>query len=59
MARLLRIEYPGAVYYVIQAIFIDDRDRTTYLQKVGDQSSLPILQDQPSSVPDDSVDVAC
>jgi predicted metal-dependent hydrolase len=25
----------------------------------GDQSSLPILQDQPSSVPDDSADVAC
>src|SRR6266849_5355747 len=41
MARPLRIEYPGAVYHVItrgnnrQAIFTDDRDRTTYLQKLG------------------------
>jgi REP element-mobilizing transposase RayT len=65
MARPLRIEYSGVVYHVItrgnnrQAIFTDDRDRTTYLQKMGDQSSLPILQDRPSSVPDDSADVAC
>ena len=65
MSRPLHIEYPGVVYRIItqgnnrQAIFIDDRDRTTYLQKVGDQSSLPILQDRPSSVPDDSADVAC
>ncbi len=40
MARPLRIEYPGAVYHVIargnnrQAIFADDHDRTTYLQKL-------------------------
>lgn len=40
MARPLRIEYPGAVYHVIawgnnrQTIFADDRDRTTYLQKL-------------------------
>lgn len=65
MARPLRIEYPAAVYHVItrgnnrQAIFTDDRDQTTYLQKMGDQSSLPILQDRPSSVPDDSADVSC
>lgn len=41
MARPLRIEYPGAVYHVItrgnnrQAIFTDERDRITYLQKLG------------------------
>jgi hypothetical protein len=31
------------------------------LQRIimGDQSSLPILQDRPSSVPDDSADDAC
>lgn len=40
MARPVRIEYPGAVYHVIcrgnnrQAIFNDDRDRTTYLRKL-------------------------
>lgn len=41
MARPPRLEYPGAVCHVIargnnrQAIFADDRDRTTYLQKLG------------------------
>lgn len=41
MARPLRIEYPGAVSPVSaqghnrQAIFTDDRDRTTYLQQLG------------------------
>ena len=40
MAHPLRIEYPGAVYHVIargnnrQALFADNRDRTTYLQKL-------------------------
>ena len=41
MARLLRIEYPGAVYHVIcrgnnrQAIFRDDGDRKRYLEKLS------------------------
>lgn len=40
MARPVRIEYPGAVYHVItrgnnrQAIFKDDQDRETYLEKL-------------------------
>lgn len=40
MARPVRIEYPGAVYHVVcrgnnrQAIFKDDHDRTTYLEKL-------------------------
>jgi len=40
MARPVRIEYPGAVYHVItrgnnrQAIFKDDHDRKTYLEKL-------------------------
>jgi REP element-mobilizing transposase RayT len=41
MARPIRIEYPGAVYHVItrgnnhQAIFKDERDRATYLEKLS------------------------
>ena len=42
MARPMRIEYPGAVYHVIargnnrQAIFKDDADRRSYLDKLVD-----------------------
>jgi len=38
MARLLRIEYPGAVYHVTnrgndkKAVFKDDQDRETFLK---------------------------
>ena len=42
MARPLRIEYPGAVYHVMnrgdrrEAVFKDDVDRETYLQTLGE-----------------------
>jgi REP element-mobilizing transposase RayT len=42
MARPLRIEYPGALYHVTsrgdrqEPIFDDDRDRTTFLNVLGD-----------------------
>jgi REP element-mobilizing transposase RayT len=41
MARLVRIEYPGAVYHVVcrgnnrHVIFRDDRDRKRYLEKLS------------------------
>jgi REP element-mobilizing transposase RayT len=41
MARLIRIEYRGAVYHVIcrgnnrQAIFRDDHDHSRYLDKLS------------------------
>jgi len=42
MARPLRIEYPGALYHVTsrgdrqEPIFDDDRDRTAFLNVLGD-----------------------
>jgi REP-associated tyrosine transposase len=42
MPRPMRIEYPGAVYHVIargnnrQAIFKDEADRKSYLDKLVD-----------------------
>jgi hypothetical protein len=41
MARKLRVEYPGAIYHVMnrgdrrEAIFKDDKDRERFLKGVG------------------------
>ena len=45
MARKLRVEYPGAIYQVMnrgdrrEAIFRDDRDRETFLAALGEACS--------------------
>ena len=42
MARKLRLEYPGAIYHVMnrgdrrEPIFQDDRDRTRFLETLGE-----------------------
>lgn len=42
MARLLRVEYPGAIYHVTirgsnrRALFVDDKDRARFLDRLGE-----------------------
>ena len=42
MARLLRVEYPGAIYHVTirgnnrRALFVDDKDRERFLDRLGE-----------------------
>ena len=42
MARKLRVQYPGAIYHVMnrgdrrEAIFLDDRDREMFLETLGE-----------------------
>ena len=42
MARKLRVQYPGAIYHVMnrgdrrEAIFLDDRDRELFLETLGE-----------------------
>lgn len=46
MARLLRVQYPGAIYHVTlrgnarQAIFVDQRDRETFVARLADSVEL-------------------
>ncbi len=50
MARPLRIQYPGAWYYVMnrdashQNIFFDDEDRIDFLDLVGETSKMWRIQ---------------
>ena len=45
MARKLRVQYPGAIYHVLnrgdrrEAIFRDDRDRQRFLETLGEAST--------------------
>ena len=48
MARKLRVEYPGAIYHVMnrgdrrEAIFKDDKDRERFLETLGETCARPV-----------------
>ena len=50
MPRQLRIEYPGAMYHVMnrgdrrEPIYLDDADRTRFLQTLGEAGRQTDLQ---------------